>query len=51
MVECSASTPTLVPATVDTRSSAAVAYFLVGSWPAASMFMTRGSGPTCIGLP
>jgi hypothetical protein len=27
------------------------AYFLVGSWPAASMFSTRGSGPTCIGLP
>jgi hypothetical protein len=51
MVECMASSPTLVLASDDTVSSAAVAYFLVGSWPAASMHSTRASGPTCAGLP
>ena len=51
MVECMASSPTLVLASAETVSSAAVAYFLVGSWPAASMHSTRASGPTWAGLP
>ena len=52
MVECRASSGDLGPGDrADTVSSGLVAYFLVGSWPAASMLSTCASGPTCAGLP
>src|SRR3974390_3198036 len=50
MVEWRASGPTLVPASLLQVSRARVAYFFVGSCPAASMHSTLASGPTWAGL-